>query len=146
MISLLSGDTEFTRPDNIDADYHLILRFNDITEARDGLVSPAQKHISSLIQFAKQWDRQTPLLVHCWAGISRSPAAAAIIALVLDPSRDEQEMAATLRRISPSMTPNIKMIKLADALLGRKGKFTRAIEGIGRGRDAFEGEVFLLPL
>lgn len=146
VISLLSGATEFTRPDNIDVEKHLILRFNDITEARDGLVSPTERHIFQLAQFAEKWDRQAPLLVHCWAGISRSPAAAVIIALALNPVLDEQKLAITLRQLSASITPNIMMIKLADVMLERGGKLTRAMKNIGRGKDAFEGEPFVLRL
>ncbi len=146
MISLLSGDTKFSRPDQIDVKKHLILQFNDITTAREGLVSPAETHIARLIRFAGNWDRKTPLLVHCWAGISRSPAAAVIICAALEPSRNVSELASSLRTLSPSATPNIKMIELADAILKLNGRLFDAIEEIGRGEDAFEGNPFTLAM
>ena len=146
LISLLSGETEFERPGKIAAKNHLTLRFNDISVAQDGLVSPDESHIFELLHFARGWNRTTPLLVHCWAGISRSPAAAAIIALALEPCRNEHELAGTLRNLAPSATPNRRMIELGDALLERQGKFSAAIKTIGRGADAFEGAPFQLQL
>ncbi len=142
LLSLLSMDTEFSRPAGIEADNHLILRFNDIITPKDGLVLPNQHHVERIIRFALNWDQKLPIVVHCWAGISRSPAAAAIIAVALDPSRDVLELATSLRTLSPMMTPNIKMIELADELLGLDGKFLDAISLIGRGQDTFEGNQF----
>ncbi len=146
VISLLSGETGIERPLGIARNNHLVLRFNDITEMRDDLVLPNEDHIRRMTEFADQWDRNRPLLVHCWAGISRSPAAAAIIALALEPARDEKQLALDLRHLSAPATPNIMMIKLADALLQRNNRLVDAIEGIGRGEDAFEGNSFLLPI
>lgn len=86
------------------------------------------------------------MLIHCWAGISRSPAAAAIIALALDPSREDRELASTMRGLSSSITPNIKMIEIADHLQNRGGHFIEAFRSIGRGENAFEGNPFTLRL
>lgn len=38
-------------------------------------------------------------------------------------------------------TPNPLMVRLADEALGRSGRMARAVAGIGRGADAFEGPV-----
>ena len=92
------------------------------------------------------WDRRAPLLIHCFAGISRSTAAAYTVAAALAPDRDEAELAATLRRLSPSATPNIRIVSLADRILGRRGRMIAAIEGIGRGVDATEGVPFRLKI
>jgi predicted protein tyrosine phosphatase len=146
IISLLSGDMEFNKPKNIAEKSHLLLRFNDIAEAREGLVLPGKHHMLKIIQFAEKWDRKNPLLIHCWAGISRSPAAAAIVALALKPEQNEQQLATSLRKLAAAATPNIKMIGLADDLLQRNGKLIRAMENIGRGEDAFEGTPFQLTL
>jgi predicted protein tyrosine phosphatase len=50
-----------------------------------------------------------------------------------------------LRKQSPSATPNIRLIEIADEILGRNGRMGAAIKLIGRGAEAFEGEVFSLP-
>jgi len=86
-----------------------------------------------------------PLLIHCYAGISRSTAGAYIIASALNPTLDESELARTVRSLSPSATPNIRLVALADEILDRQGRMVSAIRAIGRGADAFEGEVFSLP-
>ena len=82
------------------------------------------------------------MLVHCWAGISRSTASAFIAQCILNPEKPEAMLAGELRRLSPSATPNPLIIAHADALLGRSGRMTAAVKDIGRGANAFEGNVF----
>ncbi|MDZ7603929.1 MAG: protein tyrosine phosphatase, partial [Hoeflea sp.] len=81
MVSLLAENQEFHRPAVIDQSRHLKLGLNDISELRPGLTAPGEAHVERLIGFVRAWDRRAPLVVHCWLGISRSPAAAAIAAL-----------------------------------------------------------------
>jgi predicted protein tyrosine phosphatase len=99
-----------------------------------------------LLTFIRQWDRTSPMLIHCWAGVSRSTAAGYIATCLLQPERDEEELAWALRKASPSATPNPMLIKLADEALGREGRMRRAIADIGRGADAFEGAPFRLDV
>jgi predicted protein tyrosine phosphatase len=40
----------------------------------------------------------------------------------------------------------VRIVALADAALGRKGRMVRAIEEIGVGQSAFEGNPFRLDL
>lgn len=124
----------------------LNLLFNDITEPRDGLTMPDESHVRALLEFTMKWDRTKPLLIHCYAGVSRSTASAYIIASALNPTLDEIELAQKLRALSPSATPNIRLIALADDMLGRDGRMVAAVKAIGRGYEAFEGEVFNLPV
>ena len=73
------------------------------------------------------------MVVHCYAGISRSTASAFTSVCALNPHRDEESIAQALRRASPTATPNIRIVSLADRLLGRQGRMVAAIETIGRG-------------
>lgn len=146
LVTLLAAGTAFERPVSVARDDHLCLWVNDIAEEQAGLVAPASLHVEQLIGFARDWDRRRPLAVHCYAGISRSTAAAYIVAAALSPERDEAELAWTLRRLSPSATPNPRLVRHADALLAREGRMVEAIAAIGRGADAFEGTPFALPL
>lgn len=146
LISLLSVGASMERPPGIAAENHLLLTMHDIVEEREGYVAPALHHAAALLDFAQRWGRASPLIIHCFAGISRSPAAAYIIAAALMPTHCELNLANTLRELAPSATPNIRLISLADQLLGRGGRMTAAIKSIGRGRDAYEGEVFSFPL
>jgi predicted protein tyrosine phosphatase len=146
VISLINGSTVFTRPSNVDPTNHLFLGINDIVEEMEGLVAPGAAHMQELLEFVQAWPREAPLVIHCYAGISRSTAAAYATVCALLPERDEAEIAARLRAASPTATPNARLVALADRALHREGRMVRAIEAIGRGRDAFEGEPFALAL
>jgi len=146
LVSLLAEGTAMVRPAAIAPGNHLLLSLHDIAEAREGMTLPGEVHVRTILDFAGRWDRAKPLVVNCYAGISRSTATAYIIASALAPGRDEVELARELRRLSPSATPNPRLIALADALLGRDGRMVAAIAGIGRGEDAYEGVPFVLPL
>jgi predicted protein tyrosine phosphatase len=84
------------------------------------------------------------MLIHCWAGISRSTAAAYTALCLFRPQADEETLAQELRAASPSATPNRLIVSLADEVLGRQGRMVKAVAGIGRGADAFEGTPFIL--
>jgi len=142
VVTLSSGDL----PSLSGVTKRLSLIFNDIVEPRDGLVMPESFHVEQFLEFIAAWDRAKPLLIHCYAGISRSTAAAYIAALSFDPQLDEAQLAGTLRRLSSSATPNMRLIELADVILAREGRMVEAIRSIGRGKDAFEGDVFSLPV
>lgn len=146
LISLLSAGTVMTRPTTIAEPNHLLVSMHDIVEAQDGMTPPGEAHVASLLDFARRWDRARPLVVNCFAGISRSTATAYVIAAALAPGRDERELADTLRRLSPSATPNPRIIAIADSMLARDGRMVRAIHAIGRGEDAYEGTPFALPI
>jgi len=146
VVSLLAAGTAFSRPASILQHNHLLLTMHDIVEAQLDMVPPGRDHVESLLAFARGWDRARPVVVHCYAGISRSTAAAYIIAAALAPARDELELAQALRAASPSATPNPRLIAVADDLLGRRGRMVEAIASIGRGADAFEGTPFALSI
>ncbi|MDG2531416.1 tyrosine phosphatase family protein [Caulobacter endophyticus] len=143
VISLLSPTAEAPQ---IAGGLRLHLAFHDIAEPREGLTPPDAGLIARLLAFADTWDGARPLLAHCYAGVSRSTAAAFILACRLAPGRDEAELARTLRTLSPSATPNPLMVALADAALARGGRMVSAVAAIGRGADAFEGEAFAWDL
>jgi predicted protein tyrosine phosphatase len=145
LVTLINGEMPITTPPGIGPDRHLRLAMNDICEPQDGLVLPCETHVDDLIRFALDWDRKAPLLIHCWAGISRSTAAAFISLCALNPGREELVLAQALRRASPTAYPNRRLVALADLALGRDGRMTHAIEQIGRGQLADEADVFALP-
>lgn len=146
LVTLINVNTVVERPASIAESRHLFLGMSDISAPVEGHVVPAEEHVERFLAFVREWDRAAPLLIHCWAGISRSTAAAYIAACALGPMRDEEEIAVELRAASPSATPNARLVAIADGLLGRDGRMSAAIEGIGRGADAFEGTPFALRL
>lgn len=146
MLTLINEGTRVPRPKQIEAERHLFVAMSDIVLAEDGHILPAQAHVEKILDFVRGWDRKAPMVIHCWAGVSRSTAAAYIAACALDPTRAEAEIAQTLRENSPTATPNKLMIEVADRLLAREGRMIAAIAAIGRGADCFEGVPFALDL
>jgi predicted protein tyrosine phosphatase len=146
VVSLVGPGARVERPPTVPADRHLVIGVSDIVQPLDGHVLATGEHIGQLIAFVRAWDRESPLVVHCWAGISRSTAAAYIAACALAPERGEDALARALRAASPSATPNPRFVALADDLLGRSGRMVEAVRAIGRGADAMEGAPFALSL
>jgi len=146
VLSVINANTAVARPAGVAAEDHLFIGFNDIVAPQEGLTHPSLDHVEAIIGFARRWPREAPLVVHCFAGISRSTASAYIAACALQPDADEAGIARTLRTASPSATPNALMVAIADDVLGRQGRMRAAIEAIGRGREAFEGHPFRLTL
>lgn len=147
MVSLIAEKQDFHRPGVIAADRHLKLAMNDIGFAgSNGLVAPSEDHVKQLIAFVRSWDQAAPIVIHCWMGVSRSPAAAAIAVLSLHPEEDDFDLAARLRKAAPHATPNTRLIEIGDQLLGRKGRLVLAVKSIGRGADTDGRASFVLPL
>jgi len=124
----------------------LRLASHDIAKPTDGFTSPAAEHVEQLLAFACDWTGERPLLVHCWAGVSRSTAAAFTIACAKRPDLAEIALASRLRDAAPSATPNLLIVALADVALGRQGRMSAAVAAIGRGCDTLLGTPFALDL
>jgi predicted protein tyrosine phosphatase len=146
LITLIDKGTPVSRPAAIAVGKHLALIFSDITVETAGHTLATNSHVEKLLTFVRRWDQGAPLLIHCFAGVSRSTAAAYIAACALLPHRDEAGIALALRKNSPTATPNSRLIAIADAMLMRKGRMIEAIARIGRGKDCSEGIPFALEL
>jgi len=146
VVSLIGDEARVERPSGIAPENHLWLRLHDIAGPLDGYIMPGEDHVAELISFVRGWDRRAPLVVHCFAGISRSTASAYAAVCALNPQRDEGDIAQALRRASPTATPNARIVSLADRLLNRAGRMIAAIETIGRGVFAEEATPFRLEL
>jgi len=146
MVTLINRGTEVVRPPEIPETRHLFVAMSDIVLAEDGQILPADTHVETMLAFIRRWDRVDPLLIHCYAGVSRSTAAAFITACALNASRPEREIAQEIRARSPTATPNALMVEIADRVLGRDGRMIEAVREIGRGRDCYEGVPFALDL
>jgi predicted protein tyrosine phosphatase len=133
-------------PRTIEPERHLRIVVHDVAEAVEGAVAPARDHIIDILAFARGWDRNRPFLVHCWAGISRSTAAAYIVLCDIHGPGHEVAIAQGLRFRAPHAQPNPLMIRHADALMAREGRMIEAIQAMGEARVVWEGEVTELPL
>jgi predicted protein tyrosine phosphatase len=146
LVSLVKEGTPVERPVSIPAERHLYLGIDDIIAPMDGMITPASDHVRELLAFVGGWDRRQPMLIHCYAGISRSTAAAFITLCAVKPDRSEEEIALKLRAAAPFATPNALLVGLADTLLDRRGRMVSAVAAIGRGEMAYEGVPFGLGI
>lgn len=146
MVTLLSPEYMIETPQQIAAERHLRLAVNDVLEIWASDSPPNETHISRLIEFGRGWTADAPMLVHCWAGISRSMAAA--YTLLCDragPGR-EFDIARELRIRAAHAYPNALIVALADRALGREGRMVEAVASMGRGEIIAEGCCVELPL
>jgi predicted protein tyrosine phosphatase len=146
IVTLLRLVDRVQRPTHIAPENHLVLAVDDITAPMDGYTAPAHEHVQRLIDFATAWDRKAPMVVHCFAGISRSTAGAYVAACALNPKRDEMQIAWDIRRASRTAQPNARIVSIADRLLKRDGRMVAAIEAIGVADPATEGHPFRLDI
>jgi predicted protein tyrosine phosphatase len=145
VVSLLSPYDTFPSFAALGADSHLQVAIHDITEDTLDWRAPDIGDAERLIGFVETWDRKAPMLIHCWAGISRSTASAFITACVHNPSTDEAEIAGVIRAASKTASPNRRLVAHADDILGRGGRMKAAIEAMGRGHAAEEAQPFSIP-
>jgi predicted protein tyrosine phosphatase len=103
-------------------------------------------HVKTLLDFSRSWPAEDPILVHCWAGVSRSMAAAYIIMCDRLGPGSEDEAAQIIRLRADHANPNALLVAHADRALGRDGSMIEAIRRIGPGRVVPEGELVELPL
>jgi predicted protein tyrosine phosphatase len=128
VISILDpGTEEPAKFAELDAARLLRLRFNDIIEVQPAGEPPGESHIAALVEFggAVAAHDNHRALIHCHMGISRSTAAAII--LVADQGRDAEAAVARVTALRPIAWPNLRMIELADALLGFDRRLVHAV-------------------
>lgn len=145
LMTVINAHTPVDRPETIPIHRHLRVLINDIPAPQDGLVHAQAPHIEEIIAFARDWNHEAPMVIHCWAGISRSTAAALISLCALNEPGVESQIATAIRRASPTATPNPLMVSIADDLLGRGGRMVDAVRAIGEGKLAVAGAPFAIP-
>lgn len=142
LVTLLQDEIHVETPSGIER--HLRLHVDDITEHLPYYVAPKARHVEELLDFARDWGGNGPMVVHCWAGISRSTAAAFASLCLVNPDVPEVAIARALRRASPTAQPNRLIVRLADEALGRKGRMVGAVEAMGPAQRAGAGIPFVL--
>ena len=124
----------------------LELRFHDvIEEGIAGTLPPREEHVAELLAFGRDLMAEPPpeahLLVHCHAGVSRSTASMALVLAQGLPDAGADRVFAEVLRIRPQAWPNLRIVEMGDALLGRAGALVDAARGVYRRQ--LEGRPFL---
>lgn len=130
---------------------HAHLTFHDMTRPVADMpeaILPDRDHVAAIVAFGRRWhtEGEGPLIVHCFAGISRSTAAAYIIACALLPRANEAELAGRLRTASVTARPNQLLIAHADLLLERDGRMIDAVDDMPMAAFAPQCRPFNLEL
>ncbi|MDO9297323.1 tyrosine phosphatase family protein [Bradyrhizobium sp.] len=146
VLTVMANVAQVQRPESVLEANHLRVQMDDITEQMDGFLAPSDTHVEQVLNFVRGWDRNAPLVVHCYAGISRSTASAFAAACMLNPHRDEISIARQIRAASPIASPNRLIVSLADRALGREGRMLRALDEMGPGSMLVEGRPFRVDL
>ncbi|WGS22292.1 MULTISPECIES: protein-tyrosine phosphatase family protein [unclassified Bradyrhizobium] len=146
VLTVMANVDQVQRPPSVLPANHMKVSMDDITEAIDGFVVPNEEHIEKVLSFVRGWDRRAPMVVHCYAGISRSTASAFAAVCALNPHRDEMAIARLIREASPIAAPNRLIVSLADKALGREGRMLRALDAMGPGSMNVEGRPFRIDV
>jgi predicted protein tyrosine phosphatase len=131
ILTIMAKVNQVQRPESVLEANHLKVSVDDITEIAEGFVVPSEVHVERVLNFVRGWDRNAPMVIHCYAGISRSTASAFAAVCALNPHRDEIEIAQKIRAASPVASPNRLIVSLAD---------------IGPGNLLIEGRPFRIDL
>lgn len=92
----------------------LVLRFHDVDQ-KFIVGTPLFCHAEKMLSFIKKY-KNTPIYIHCFAGVSRS-AAAGLAGFMLE-CGDENQALKKLISIRPCISPNTLLVKYFDQLLG----------------------------
>lgn len=103
----------------------LVLRFEDLDIERDGIRTPLVSDVAKALDFARRVGG--PLLIHCFAGVSRSTSIALSIIASRLPAGTERQALDALLAIAPQAIPNLLVVRHADDLLGRDGVLIRTV-------------------
>ncbi|HEX3863445.1 MAG TPA: protein-tyrosine-phosphatase [Stellaceae bacterium] len=112
----------------------LALRFHDIIDATPGQLAPARADVERLLTFGRDLTstRDSHLLVHCHAGVSRSTASATLMLAQASPDRTAREVLDHVAQIRPRAWPNLRILELGDDLLERNGDIVAAASAVYR--------------
>ena len=112
----------------------LSLRFHDVIEPALDRLAPNRDDVVRLLAFGRELAEApgSHLLVHCHAGVSRSTASTALILAQTAPDRSAREIFERVGELRPRVWPNLRILELGDALLGRGGEIVAAVGALYR--------------
>lgn len=129
-ISLLDrGDRQFFPPGMNDVN-RLWLNFEDVLKPTD-YGAPTRDHVQTILDFTKDLTDGV-VVVNCFAGVSRSTAAA--LAILFQHHRCVDTAVAELLGVRPYACPNPVISKYADDILGCNGRLFDAAENMSKSR------------
>jgi predicted protein tyrosine phosphatase len=92
--------------------------------------NPSIDHAEAIIAFGRGIPAGAKVLTHCWAGISRSTAAAYLLARLY---LDDAEAMKLVMKLRPGAMPNRLLLKFGNRVLGTGGRMASAVDVQRRG-------------
>lgn len=105
---------------------HLVVQCEDVDDDTLGIQVATRAQVVAAIEFARL-HCSASLLVHCFHGVGRSAAVGVAILADRLGAGHEQVALSSLLAIRPEATPNLVIIKLADDILGLRGRLITAL-------------------
>jgi len=88
---------------------------------------PIADHAEAILGFGRNIPKSGKLLIHCWAGVSRSTAAAMLVICQRNPGH-EQSAFRLVKSLRPQAAPNRLIVKHGDRLLKAGGRMLAALD------------------
>lgn len=130
LVSIIQPELQPAAQVGINASQHLRIAVHDIVASEPHGVLASYRDIEQLVEFADAWNPSAgALMTHCYAGVSRSTAAALIAAVLKND--DAEACGRALRDAAPHAQPNRHIIALADEIMGATGKLKAAHRAMG---------------
>ncbi len=102
-------------------DAHALTGATKMLAARERDNYPNLDHARAILEFGANLPEGAKILTHCWAGVSRSTAAAFVLAAQRK-SGDEKSAFDLIKILRPGAMPNRLIVRYADKLLGADGR------------------------
>jgi predicted protein tyrosine phosphatase len=118
-------------------DFHDICFLSESSQFNEKYNIPSREDVARIYEFAKSFDEDSRILIHCYAGISRSSAAAIISLCAHMSPKDAVEKIASLKTKTYMsyyekgdiwFAPNHLMINYADEMLNLNGELMDCVE------------------
>lgn len=122
ILSILDHDEEFVKPDYIKTENWKRFNCSD-THDTSNSKAPTKKLVKDILDWAKELPEDANLLVHCFAGISRSTSIAMAIMIQKYGVRSIDHAIDHISSMRRVCAPNKLITQYADELLGCNGEF-----------------------
>ncbi len=114
----------------------LEVRFHDIIDETPGLLAPQPEHVERILALGRDVQAEpgatAHLLVHCHAGVSRSTASMALVLAQALPEQPADAILEMVHGLREKAWPNLRLIEIGDAVLGRGGTLVEATHALHR--------------
>lgn len=131
IISLLDPRDSLPLTSQITSCERLHLVFEDVLDETDKN-APTREQVQTLLSWTKNLPRDAVVLIHCFAGISRSTAAA--IGILAQETKNIEKSIEIIKSQRPNLCPNPVISKFADDILGFNGQLHDECEKVANFR------------